>query len=68
MNFGYDLLKYVLMFVNDCRVGRNYFSEVISVVYSLLWVDFFKVEFILKVLGIIEGLRRKKKERVFFIF
>lgn len=61
MNSGYDSLKYVLMFVNNCRTGRTYFLEVISIICNLMWVDFLKTEYpFKKCLGITQGLKRKK--------
>lgn len=49
------------MFVNNCRTGRNYFLEVISIVCNLMWVDFLKTEYLFKkCLGIAQGLKRKR--------
>lgn len=45
MNSGYDSLKYALVFVNDCWTRKKYFWEVISIVYTLMWVDFFQAEY-----------------------
>lgn len=45
MNSGHDSLKYVLMFVSDCRTRRDYFLEVISIVYNLMCMDFFNAEY-----------------------